>query len=123
MNRKSLIVFQIALAAAVGGCVSPEAVRVRDQQRCAGFGFAPGTNAFATCMMNLGQQRDAQNAAMQRQQEHDQSVTAQGDKDRQAQQDAAAKAESDRRYQDWLRMSGHAPGAPTAPDIPEPTIP
>lgn len=48
------------------GCVSPEEQRAMDQQQCAGFGFPPGTYGFANCMMNLSQQRAAEQAASQR---------------------------------------------------------
>ena len=45
---------------------TPEEQRAMDQQSCAGFGFQPGTDAFANCMMQTSQQRAAQNAADQR---------------------------------------------------------
>jgi len=45
------------------GCVSPEEQRAVDPRQCSGYGFAPGTDAFANCMMNASQQRDAQAAA------------------------------------------------------------
>jgi hypothetical protein len=58
-------------AALLGGCMpSPQeqaaaAARQRadDQSRCTGFGFTPGTDAFAQCMMTTANQRDAQAAA------------------------------------------------------------
>jgi hypothetical protein len=37
-----------AVVTVLSACVSPEALRAQDQQRCAGFGFSPGTDAFAT---------------------------------------------------------------------------
>jgi hypothetical protein len=48
------------------GCVSPEEQRAADQRQCTGYGFAPGNDAFANCMMNINQQRDAQAAADRR---------------------------------------------------------
>lgn len=41
------------------GCTTPEEQRAMDQQRCAGYGFQPGTDAFAQCMMQTSMQRDA----------------------------------------------------------------
>ena len=45
------------------GCVSPEEQRAMDQRQCAGYGFTPGTDAFANCMISTSQQRDSQAAA------------------------------------------------------------
>ncbi len=57
-------------AVAVGlltGCgPTPAEQHALDQQKCAGFGFAPGSDAFAHCMMTVNQQREAQNAADRR---------------------------------------------------------
>jgi hypothetical protein len=50
----------------LAGCVSPEEQRAMDQRQCSGYGFTPGTDAFANCMMNVTQQRDAQTAADRR---------------------------------------------------------
>lgn len=47
----------------VSGCVSPEQQRAMDRQKCGDFGFVPGTNAFAHCVMTVTQQREAQEAA------------------------------------------------------------
>src|SRR6202040_1231823 len=33
-----------------GLCVSPEELRREDEATCAGYGFHPGTDAFATCL-------------------------------------------------------------------------
>ena len=52
----------------LAGCISPEEQHAQDQQTCAGYGFAPGTDAFAHCMMTTAQQRDAIAAARQQQQ-------------------------------------------------------
>ncbi|MCK8786167.1 hypothetical protein M0638_17465 [Roseomonas sp. NAR14] len=51
------------LALLPAGCVSPAQQAAMDRGRCAGFGFAEGSDAFAGCMMNLSQQRDAEEAA------------------------------------------------------------
>jgi hypothetical protein len=45
---------------------SAAASRASHQQKCGGFGFAPGTNGFANCMMSSDQNDQAQQAADQR---------------------------------------------------------
>jgi hypothetical protein len=67
MTRLSLVVFGAALGS-LACCVSPEEQHAMDQQTCAGYGFAPGTDAFAHCMMSTAQQREAINAARAQQQ-------------------------------------------------------
>lgn len=95
-----------ALAAAiscVGGCAALDKMNADhqayllnvDKQKCSGFGFAPGTDAFAHCMMNLSQQRTAQEAQAQRQADYNKMVAEQRDKDRAALKDAAAQQGSD----------------------------
>jgi len=39
-----------ALVLALGSCVSPEELRGKDEATCAGYGFHPGTDAFASCL-------------------------------------------------------------------------
>lgn len=73
-----------------------------DQQQCAGFGFAPGSDGFANCVMRVSHQRQAEVAAEQA-------------KQRQAEQDAANKAASEKSYQDCLVLSGLASGSAAPP--------
>jgi outer membrane murein-binding lipoprotein Lpp len=80
-----------ALGMLLAGCVSPEEQRAMDQQTCAQYGFAPGTDAFANCMMTTGQKRQDQQAADRRQQEMNSAIAAQAQRDRDAQSAAAAK--------------------------------
>ncbi|MGH7156333.1 MAG: hypothetical protein ACREF3_20615, partial [Acetobacteraceae bacterium] len=55
------------LVLVLAGCGSTaEEQQAIDQQRCSGFGFAPGSGAFAHCMMGISQQREAQDAADRR---------------------------------------------------------
>jgi hypothetical protein len=49
--------FGLVLLAA-SGCVSAEDQQTADRDKCSGFGFQQGTDAFASCMMNLSEQRD-----------------------------------------------------------------
>ncbi|GJE26444.1 hypothetical protein [Methylobacterium organophilum] len=68
-------VSRLALVAActlsVTACVSPKEQRAMDQNQCLGFGFEPGTDAFAQCMMGVTQHREAlaqeRNLALQHQ--------------------------------------------------------
>lgn len=72
--RKTGFAVIALMAALLAGCApSPEqqaamaaAQRAQDQGRCSGFGFQPGTDAFAHCMMTISTQRDADAAADQR---------------------------------------------------------
>lgn len=55
-KARYLLLALLPLAAA--GCVSAEDQRAADQNKCASFGFQPGTDAFANCMMKQNAQRD-----------------------------------------------------------------
>ena len=46
--RLARVVFALALA--LTSCVSPEELRREDEATCAGYGFHPGTDAFAACL-------------------------------------------------------------------------
>ena len=46
--RLAGVVFALALA--LTSCVSPEELRREDEATCAGYGFHPNTDAFATCL-------------------------------------------------------------------------
>ncbi|HET6185032.1 MAG TPA: hypothetical protein VFA03_15760 [Acetobacteraceae bacterium] len=88
-----------AVAFTLNGCVSAEDQRLADQQACMNYGFRPGTDAFANCMMNTAQQRAAQQAAAQRQQSINDEIARQAqanrdaaDRQAQAAQDAANAA-------------------------------
>lgn len=76
----------IALLAACGP--TAEEQRVMDMRSCGGFGFAPGTDGFANCMLNVTQQREAQQAADRRASQERQARDAQARQIR----DAAAAA-------------------------------
>ena len=57
-----------------------------DQRKCVGFGFQPGTDAFATRMMRTAQQREAQEVADRRAWEARQAAERQAAAARAAQQ-------------------------------------
>jgi hypothetical protein len=64
---KSIRLLAAGAVVLLAGCgPSPEEQHAMDQQKCAGFGFAPGSDAFAHCMMTVNQQREAQDAADRR---------------------------------------------------------
>lgn len=50
--------FAALLPLAVAGCVSAEDQRAADQEKCASYGYRPGTDGFANCMMSRDYQRD-----------------------------------------------------------------
>lgn len=49
----------------LGGCqtISPEQQHATDQNRCAGYGYQPGTDKFADCMRHVDNRREDQAAA------------------------------------------------------------
>jgi hypothetical protein len=52
MPRRRLASASIAcaLALTLTSCVSPEELRREDVATCSGYGFHPGTDAFASCL-------------------------------------------------------------------------
>jgi hypothetical protein len=50
MVRRRLGFAWVICAVALASCVSPEELRREDEATCAGYGFHPGTDAFATCL-------------------------------------------------------------------------
>jgi outer membrane murein-binding lipoprotein Lpp len=57
----------VASVILLAGCgPTAEEQRAADQQKCSGFGFQPGTQAFAHCMMEIYTQREDQIAADRR---------------------------------------------------------
>lgn len=59
----------LLLTCLLAGCaagLTPEQRRAADQQTCAGYGFQPGSESFANCMMQTAQRR--QDAAQRAQQ-------------------------------------------------------
>jgi hypothetical protein len=50
MAQRRLGFTLVACALALAGCVSPEELRREDEATCTGYGFHPGTDAFASCL-------------------------------------------------------------------------
>jgi hypothetical protein len=57
--RPSVAKLGLAAACVLGlaACVTPQERHAMDRNQCAAFGFEPGTDAFAECMMGLHQER------------------------------------------------------------------
>ncbi|MEN5082640.1 hypothetical protein ABE438_09160 [Bosea sp. TWI1241] len=53
----------LILAAALGGCVTPAEQRAADEQRCRSYGFRPGSEGLATCLMEVDLDRSASRRA------------------------------------------------------------
>lgn len=59
--RMGLVIMTLGM---LGACASPEELRQADTAQCSGFGFKPGTDAFAGCMQNLATTRQQKSDAM-----------------------------------------------------------
>lgn len=57
MRARWLIV--LGLAAALGGCVTPAEQRALDEGRCRSYGFRPGSDPYANCLMEVDLDRSA----------------------------------------------------------------
>jgi hypothetical protein len=54
MTKRSLGLAWVICVLAPASCVSPEELRREDEATCVGYGFHPGTDAFANCV-NAGE--------------------------------------------------------------------
>ena len=76
------------LPLAVAGCISDEDQRAMDQDKCASYGYRPGSSRFADCMMERDQRRaDDQRRTME-------SLEAQDRKDRRRRKELEASAKA-----------------------------
>jgi hypothetical protein len=55
--QRSLVL--LALGLAVAGCTSAADIAARDQERCANRGFAPHSDLYANCLLQLDGERSA----------------------------------------------------------------
>lgn len=76
VRKLASFLFGCALLAA-SSCVSTEDQQAADQNKCSGFGFQQGTDAFANCMMNLSQEREERAADDQYQRDRNKSLSIQ----------------------------------------------
>ncbi|WP_455871809.1 hypothetical protein [Serratia proteamaculans] len=60
---KALPAMMTCLVVLLSGCVSPAEQVSMDRSQCTGFGFTPGTDAFAQCMQNTAIHRDEMDVA------------------------------------------------------------
>ena len=49
----------LGLALMTSGCMTQAEVRAADEQRCRGYGFRAGTDAFASCLLEVDLDRAA----------------------------------------------------------------
>ncbi len=49
----------LILAASLGGCITPAEQRAADEGRCRSYGFRPGSDPFANCLMEVDLDRSA----------------------------------------------------------------
>jgi multidrug efflux pump subunit AcrA (membrane-fusion protein) len=116
---RQLIIAGLALLAALSaGCNSEEQKKI-DMQACSGYGFKPGTNEYAVCMMQTAQNRAAQQAANQRQQSYNDTVAQQAQKDRDAQAQAQQDAQNAAHQAEIQKMMTDT----SIPTVTTPTIP
>jgi hypothetical protein len=116
-RRTAATALAVGITLVLAACgPTPEEQRTMDVQRCGGYGFGPGTDAFARCMMDTSQRREAQQAADQR------AAADRAARDRrvrdalQAQKDRADLDAWDRRTGQGAYSSLASPFGPSAPD-------
>jgi len=62
--RFARLLLAAGLLSALAGCMSAAEIRARDDTRCRGYGFRPGTDAFARCLQNIDLDRSADQRAL-----------------------------------------------------------
>ena len=87
-----------------------------DVQRCGGYGFAPGTDPFARCMMDTSNQREAQQAADQRAAANRNAADRRAREAQQAERDRADRDAWDRRTGQGAYSSSASPFGPSPVD-------
>ena len=71
--RFALLATLAVIGTALTSCqtITPEERRAADQQTCARFGFRPGTDAMARCLLDLDLDRRADSRALRGQMDRD----------------------------------------------------
>lgn len=129
-----LIVMGLLACATVSlsGCAGVERMNAQmaaqqqaaDQNKCSGYGYKPGTDAYADCMMATSQHRDQQQADAQRMKAWQQQQQANRDA-----KEAADRAAADQRDRDnvqkMMNGSGSSSFIPPQPQVvsPQPVSP
>jgi hypothetical protein len=98
MKLEALAV-SFVMCASLSGCMDPAQIRAEqhasDRERCTGYGYQPGTDAFADCMMRSDEKREY--AEQRERQQADEK--RQRDADRKARmRELALKRSGDERY-------------------------
>ena len=116
---RRLVVGGLGLLAILLAACNAEEQQKLDMQACTGYGFKPGTNEYAACMMQTAQNRAAQQAASQRQQSYNDTIAQQAQKDRDAQQQAQNDAQNAAHQAEIQKMMTDT----SIPTVTTPTIP
>lgn len=81
--RVLVAVVGVALCASLAGCetVTPQQQHASDQDTCASYGYQPGTDKFADCMMSTAHRREDSKTAQDNQRDRTrlQSIKRNGD--------------------------------------------
>ncbi len=83
---------------AVAGCVTAEEV---DQDTCASFGFKPGTDAFANCMMEQSARADEK----RREWEREDRAREERKRERKKEKERRRREESGKSNNDWITVN------------------
>lgn len=60
---RAIWLIALGLAAALGGCMTAAEQRSADEARCRSYGFKPGAESFANCLMEVDLDRSASRRA------------------------------------------------------------
>jgi hypothetical protein len=55
---KTINIIFVAITGLLVGCLSPQQIRQQQADTCSSYGFKPGTNQFAQCMMMQAKQAE-----------------------------------------------------------------
>lgn len=58
MKKVHISALAVLACFSLAGCMTAEEKRAADNSTCSNYGFAPGTEAFANCMMQTSMARD-----------------------------------------------------------------
>lgn len=61
--RIARILLTVGVVSLLTGCMSVAERRYADENRCAGYGFRPGSDAFGKCLQNIDLDRSADSRA------------------------------------------------------------
>lgn len=117
MHRSLKFLASVACLLSLAGCGSLEEMNARaeaqqranDQARCEGYGYQPGTDRFADCMMSTAHHRDMQQAI-----DRQQAAQEKQRRDEQWERDKANVEAADAQHRaDIEKMMNSGPDTPT----------